>query len=407
MSEQQEDLELQAMQRQLDDAFETTRPRAAFGDELWLRMQARRPVGSRLRDALAGLVQGIREVPGVPLAGLAALLVVVLGVGLFAYSGIGRHPGPSEAGLGTNAEAPGAGALYGPFGKLPPPALASTPRSEGGAATAPVTAIGAPAPEYPGAVQLTWTGQLNLTISSAPVFRYQEPTTTAADQFASSLGAVLRSRPGGLLGSYEATDYTLEVRGTLQSPPQSPAYFVYSSPDMPAVDAAGAGPADLANLFLAEHSLTPQWSYTAAVDSASTPVRVLLQRQFQAPGYGLAYLVDMSGNPYGMEVDIDGNRIVHVAGVLPVSLDSAAYPIISSDAAIRGAIGAGTAVPVTGTPSPAVVLTQADLAYMLVPAGDHSFYEPVFVFSGKLQAGGKTYTKHVIVPAVDPSLLTR
>ena len=51
MSDQDEDLELAALQRQLDDAFETTRPRAAFEDELWSRMQARRPAGTRLRDA--------------------------------------------------------------------------------------------------------------------------------------------------------------------------------------------------------------------------------------------------------------------------------------------------------------------------------------------------------------------
>ena len=51
-----EDLELQALQRQLDDAFETTRPRPGFEDELWTRMQARRPVGTRLRDAWMGLI---------------------------------------------------------------------------------------------------------------------------------------------------------------------------------------------------------------------------------------------------------------------------------------------------------------------------------------------------------------
>ena len=44
-----EDLELEALQRQLDDAFETTRPRAGFEDELWTRMQSRRPAGTRLR----------------------------------------------------------------------------------------------------------------------------------------------------------------------------------------------------------------------------------------------------------------------------------------------------------------------------------------------------------------------
>lgn len=406
MSEQQEDLELQALQRQLDGAFETTRPRAGFEDELWARMQEARPVPSRLRDALAGLVRGIREIPAVPLAGVAALLVVVLGVGLFAYSGIGRpRNNAPTAQLGNGAAGAAGGALYGPFGKLPTPALASSPRSETSVPNVP--SKGAASPEYAGPVQLTWTGQLNVASASEPVFRYQEPTTTTADQFASSLGAVLRSRPGGLLGSYDASDYSLEVRGTVQSPPQSPAYFIYSSPDMPAIDAAGAGPADLAGLFLAEHSLTPDWAYTAAVDSSSNPTRVVLQRQFQAPGYGPAYLVDLSGNPYGMELDLDGSRVVHVSGVLPVSLDNAMYPIISSDAAIRAAIGSGSPVPATATPAPAVVLTKADLAYMLVPAGDHSFYEPVFVFSGTLKVGTQTYAKHVIVPAVDPSLLTR
>jgi len=39
----------------------------------------------------------------------------------------------------------------------------------------------------------------------------------------------------------------------------------------------------------------------------------------------------------------------------------------------------------------------------LVPAGDHSFYEPAFFFSGEYQMNGQTLTKRVLVPAVDPS----
>ena len=42
MSEQEDDLELAALQRQLDDAFETTRPRVGFEDELWTRIESRR-----------------------------------------------------------------------------------------------------------------------------------------------------------------------------------------------------------------------------------------------------------------------------------------------------------------------------------------------------------------------------
>src|SRR5258708_32935273 len=97
MSEREDDLELAALQRQLDDAFETTRPRPDFEDELWTRMQARRPAGTRLRDAWLGLVQGIREAPGVPMAAVAAVLVVILGAGVVVYSGLGRSGGTATS----------------------------------------------------------------------------------------------------------------------------------------------------------------------------------------------------------------------------------------------------------------------------------------------------------------------
>lgn len=406
MSETPDDeLELQALSRQLDDAFETTRPRAGFDDELWARMQARRPAGIRIGDALRGLVQGIREVPAVPMAGIAALLVVVIGAGLFAYSGLGRGGGSTASKVSAPVGlAPGSGqASTASFGRLPSPVLAANPRTGGSIAANPTTPAGAAPADYAGPVQLSWSGQLNVAVATAPVFRYEEPSTTAADQFAAALGAVLRSRPVGLLGSYEATDYTLEVRGTVQSPPQSPAYFVYSAPSMPPVEAAGAGPADIALLFLAQHSLVPQWSYDVTNETQGELVRVIFERQFTAAGYGPAYLVDTQGQRYGMEVDLNQSSVVHVSGVLPLPLDSAQYPIISADAAVRAAIGTGTAVPVTGTPSPAVNLTRGELAYLLVPAGDHSFYEPVYLFSGTFQLNGTTYVKHVLVPAVDPS----
>ena len=292
MSEPDEELELQALQRKLDDAFETTRPRPGFDDELWLRMQSSRPAPSRLRDALAGFFQGIREVPAVPAAAVAVLLVVVIGVGVVTLSGVGRGGGGSSTAGGSNLPGPDAGQLYaGNFGRVPTPVFDNGAKST---TTQPATSLGAT--DYRGPVQLTWTGKLDLTISTAPVFRYREPSTNDADQFASALGAVLRERPSGFLGSYQASDYTLKVRGTVQSPPSSPAYFIFSGLSMPPVEAAGATPQDLADIFLAEHSLQPQWSYTVVVDSSSDPVKVRYQRQFQAPGYGAAYLVDVNGN---------------------------------------------------------------------------------------------------------------
>src|SRR5205814_8424540 len=89
VNENDEDLELAALQRRLDDAFETTRPRPGFDDELWLRMQSSRPASSRLRDAPPGLIRGIRPVPTVPLAAAASFLVIALLLGLLPRFGVG------------------------------------------------------------------------------------------------------------------------------------------------------------------------------------------------------------------------------------------------------------------------------------------------------------------------------
>ena len=394
MSENGEHLEHAALQRQLDDAFETTRPRAGFEDELWLRMQSNRPAPSRLRDALAGLLAGIRAVPVVPAAAVAAALVIALTVGLVARSGFqfgggGTSTASSQYGAARNDLSAGT------FGRLP------TPVFNGTKSQAPAANQAQPAAGGASGVQYTLTGKLSLTIPTAPVFRYNEPSANGADQFATALGAVLRDRPSGFLGQYSAADYTLKVRGTVQSPPSSPAYFVFASTSMPAVDAAGASQSDLASIFLAQHSLMPQWIYTIDTDSSGDPVKVRYERQFDAPGYGPAYLVDANGQRYGLEVDLSANRPVLISGLLPVNLDEADYRIVSADDAVR-------AVLATGSPSgQKVTLDHAELVYVLVPAGDHSFYEPAFLFSGSQKVDAQTAVKYgVLVPAVDPSQRT-
>ena len=403
MSEQDEDLELQALQRQLDDAFETTRPRRGFEDELWLRMQSSRPARSRIRDAWAGFWQGIRAVPAVPAAAVAVAMVVVIGVVLVGYSGILRPGGMSSTTGGSALNAAPNNRYAGDFGRLPSPVFPGqkSAGANGSNPTAPLAAS-----DYAGPAQLTWTGHLDVAFTIAPVFRYQEPSTNTADQFASSLGAPLHGRPQGFLGMYETSDYTLKVRGTVASPPSSPAYFIFSNLSMAPIQAAGAGPADLASVFLAEHSLVPQWDYTTAVDSSGDPIKVFYQRELALPGGTSAYLVNTNGDRYGLEVDLSNNRPVLVSGMLPVNMDSATYQIISSDQAVRAALGSSQPVPVAGTAAPAVVLTQAELVYVLVPAGDHSFYEPAFMFSGTVKINGSTLTKRVLVPAVDPSQRT-
>lgn len=395
MSELDDDLELQALQRELDDAFATTRPRRGFEDELWLRMQQRRPLWTRLGDAVAGFGRSLREAPGIPATVVAVLVVVALGAGVVQLGGLGNRGGAGSA--ANQAAAPVKQDVNtGGFGALPVPGTSSVPRTS----QEPAMGIQAGPDEYQGPVQLSWKGTtLDLSLATAPVYRYQEPTTSAADAFASRLGAALNGRPAGLLGTYTAASYTLSIQGTTTSPAVSPAYFILSSPAMPDVVAAGATPRDIASLFLAEHGLTPQWPYSVDVaqktgaDKTADLTIVRFIRQFTVTGY-TANLVDAAGNGYGIEVDLRGNHTVRVAGILPVDLVGQTYPIVSSDAAVQRALA-------TSTPgAPAVELTQAALVYVLVPAGDHSFYEPAYLFSGSFKLNGSTYVKHVLVPAI-------
>ena len=134
--------------------------------------------------------------------------------------------------------------------------------------------------------------------------------------------------------------------------------------------------------------------------------KVTLFRQFGVSGYGYAYLVNGSGERYGLEVDLtSNNRPTEAIGPLPLSLEVASYPIISADAAVRSALASSpSGASSAGTPT--VALTSAELVYSLVVAGDHSFYEPAILFTGSFTVSGTTYVKRVLVPAVDPSQRT-
>jgi hypothetical protein len=328
------------------------------------------------------------------------VLVVVLGASALVYSGLGRGGGgASSASLNSRSGAqPASLSSPGAFGQLPSPRFAATPKIA--SASGPVQAA-TPAAEYAGPVALAWTGKLDLTISSAPVFRYHEPSTTTADQFATALGAVLVSRPAGYLGSYQTSGFSVRVRGTVQSPALEPTYTVLPITSAGAIDAAG-GPVDVALVFLAERSLAPSWQYTSNTVVSGDASKVSLYRQFGVTGYGYAYLVDGSGERYGIEVDLNGGRPVSATGPVPVNIDSAQYPIISADQAIQSAL---TSSPVSAGAAgvPTATLTSAELVYSLVAAGDHSFYEPSILFSGTFTINGATYVKRVLVPAVDPA----
>ena len=393
-----EDLELQALQRQLDDAFQTTRPRAAFEDELWLRIQSRRPIWTRFREGVAGLLGGLREAPAIPSAVVAIALIVVIGAGIISTGGLnfGRAGGSSTASLGAGDK--NGSAAPPEFGALPVPAMASNlPGSYGPQADREAL--------YASPAVLTWAGQLDVSVSSLRVYRYAEPTTADANSFALSVGAAPSAHvaPGGL-GMYTGKGFSLVVDGTVAQPAREPSYEWSELRSLPG--ASTGDPVAVATAFLAAHGLTPTWSYQTDVQRSSAIVQVRFLRSLDLDGQGQAPLVNGAGDRYGIEVDIPTSSPgAFATGPLPVTLDSISYPIISADQAVRSAL-ASSAPSSAGASYPTVKLTSAELVYTLVWAGDHSFYEPAFLFSGTFTYQGTTYVKRVLVPAVAPRLLS-
>jgi hypothetical protein len=409
-----EDLELLALQRQLDDAFETTRPRRGFEDELWLRMQTRRPFWGRLADGWAGLTGAVRELPMVPTAAVASVLVVLIAAGALTWGALSGGHGAGSTATSLNSSAggkydagPAAAPARGGFGPVPAPSLTGPGPSpmDVGAPDEAATPKAAtpPANLYFGPASLTWSGKLDVRITQAPVFRYDEPNDSFANAFATQHQLSPQSGPAqsGYLGTYAGPAFTISLRGSVRTPPSQPFYVLTPSPS--ASTPAGANPTDVAASYLRLMNLLPVWPYTVSVDSVGDQARVRFLEAFPVPDVAATFLIDGSGERYGIEVDVSGGRPVRVVGPLPVGLDSAGYPIISAAQAVSSALASGAAGPVSITPAPAVKLTSAELVYALVWAGDHSFYEPCFLFSGAFDYNGTKYVKRILVPAVDPS----
>src|SRR5260221_8516927 len=389
-----EDLELQALQRRLDDAFQTTRPRAGFEDELWSKMQARRPLWSRVSEFFSALIGSIREAPAVPAAAVAVVLVVALGVGIIARSGVHFSGGGAS---NASSQAPAEAALRsrdaGTFGRLPLPAAAATsaPSKVANPSSYPAGGL-AYANAYAGPVNVVWAGQFSVSLPNAPVYRYFEPSCADEDEFATSIGALGRS------GSYAGNGFVVGLSGSSSALTREPSYAI--TPDRSKLPAPGPTTVDTASAFLAAHGLVPMWPYTVTTTQIADVVRVVYQRQFDLPGGGHAYLVDPAGERYGIEVDVRNGQPLQALGPMLLYLDVAVYPIISGDQAVRSALA--TSANSSASNIPTVRLTSVELVYALAIAGDHSFYEPVFLFSGTFTQNGVTYAKRVIVPAVGP-----
>jgi hypothetical protein len=255
---------------------------------------------------------------------------------------------------------------------------------------------------YAGAATLVWAGDLKVSATALPVYRYIEPTGTDADRFAASLGALPSNDVAqGGIGVYAGRDFTLVVLSSVVQPPREP--YVNVS-DLKSKATSTGDSVKLATAYLAAHHLLPTWPYTTEVQANAGAVRVDFFRTFDVPGLGQANLVDGSGNRYGTEVDLaPGAAGAFEKAPMPLTLETATYPIISADQAIR-ALGASSSQ--SGASIPVVRITKAELVYTLVWGGDHGYYEPAFLFSGTFTLNGVVNVKRVLIPAVVPTQLT-
>jgi hypothetical protein len=350
-------------------------------------MQSRRPIWQRVGDGIAGLVAGIRESPGVPSAAVAVALVVLLGAGIYTLSGL--HGGGGAAGSATSVLPADNSAGFGQ----------PLPRPAAGAPVAPGTQVGSAA--YAGAATLVWAGDLKVSATALPVYRYIEPTGSDADRFAATLGASPSNDVAqGGIGVYAGRDFTLVVLSSVAQPPREP--YVNVS-DLKSTAVSGDS-VKVATAYLVAHHLLPTWPYTTDVQTNAGAVRVDFLRIFDVPGLGQANLVDSAGNRYGTEVDLaPGAAGAFEKAPMPLTLESATYQIISADQAIR-ALGAASSQ--SGASIPVVRITKAELVYTLVWGGDHGYYEPAFLFSGTFTLNGVVNVKRVLIPAVVASQLT-
>jgi hypothetical protein len=325
------------LERRLEAMFASARPRPGFEDDLWRRIEAKRPWHQRL---------GRRFQPALRFApALATLLVVALGVTWLAGN---IHGGPTSAGTTTSAGAPAFGnqkAAAPAFGVLPP-----LVRAGGNSATAPQATTGGTDTAAGG----SFSGTLPSLPAELPVYRYDEPTAAEWPR----IGAGLQARTGLAAIAVFPSD---AARGL---EPQ----FVFNAPAPSGPQ--GSDPAVAANAFLASHNLTPHFAFQISV--ASSGGQVVYDRVFDGPSGSLRQ-VRPDGSMAGLTVDLTGGSI-SARGPLELPLTIAPYPL-------RSASDALAAVNVRQSTG-AAAFDRAELVYVLVVSGGHGYYEPALLLTG-------------------------
>lgn len=384
--------DLEELERELGAAFAGTRPRRGFEEELWARLQPRRPWW---RPAAANPWPALGAVAAVVLIGLAAVLVPRANL---LHSGTAGNPSATSAAnqpAGPNQQADGAqgGRLAqttpGAFGRVPAPALANQRFS-----SLPKTAdsqVQGPAP--------TVNVQLPAVPASLPVYRFGQPSAADRERFAASIGTQSTGS-----GTYQGADFTLGFGPSGGG--REATFQVTVGPTSPAGQALTAADAQqVAADFLDRHHLRPSWPAQVAVETQGAAAVVRYQRRFDVPGLGGAGQIDDAGSPAGLEVVVGPDRTVTlVTGPVPVAMQSSPYRARPPEQAVRNA-GAPTGAASRGGATTPAVLDTVQVVYVAVADGDHGYYEPAYLFTSTASPGAAGAQNQILVPALDPSQL--
>ena len=349
------------LERRLERMYGSARPRADFEDELWHRIQARRPWPRKLADLLRP-AQRLAPV-------LAALLVLVIGGGwLAAHVHLGGSPSTlsstgSSAGGGTSSAGPGFGVLPAPPGAAKSISLA--PATAGANAQPAEQAV---APPY------SFVGKLPQLPATLPVYRYREPTAAA------------RTAAAGKLASESGLRVDVQAgRPATSQEPQFVVRGVEAQLSLPTLE-------ETAEAFVTAHRLTPGYLFQVTVAQAGQSV--VYARQFQVNGASVP-VARPAGQVAGLSVEVDGNLVVGAHGPLELPLDVAEYPVRPAAEALGQAGAAAAQLPATGS---GLLLDKAQVVYVVVVGAAQGYYEPALLLTG---SGGT-----VLVPLISANWLS-
>lgn len=246
---------------------------------------------------------------------------------------------------------------------------------------------GAPLP-YFGPAHLTLSTSLPGLPSRLPVWRFTIPSTGSLAREAAAHGG----------------------RGVLPAAPdfREPQIYVPHSTSVPAGEsllaAATAEPA--ARTFLSQHRLVPGWPHRIQVLPSGPVAVVEYLRTFTVPGYGAALQVDPHGTPAGASVAVAPDTTVLEATVpAPMNLERQLYPAQTRSRLASRAVTASPQSRSGVEPEPDVALTDATLVYLAVARRTVAYFEPALMLTGRFTAGGQTYEKRVLLPALSERAL--